>query len=317
MSLPRLRRAAAVLSRGLLSALLAGAWIGCGDVEFNWQRTGQTAGPARPGPESKRPGPRAGQTASSAPAGRPTEAAHRPVDRSVPLGAAPQPGDYFQLVLFSESPPPETPRNFLHVKLEHAPAASVGEVLSRLYVPVGMQGRDRCLLIYGTQAEWKAAAEFVRVFDVTPHDNLPETMPSQPVEAFQRAVAVLMAKSRIDAVDRAGLAKAAAVFEQVAGNEGATPILRWAAAMLAGDLCARTLYEFNRAEQLYVAAAGISPAGSIEQMNSLYARARTDLANGHKDRADSLFATVVSQFTAYRQSEVHHRCRRGLGSVNE
>jgi hypothetical protein len=317
MSPPNRWKRANVLSRAALVAILAGPWAGCGDVEFNWQETGQTARSARPGPDSKRPGPRADQAPSSAPAVRQARAPNRPVDREVPFSAAPQPGDYFQLVLFSEPPPPETPPNFLHVRLERAAADSVGDVLSRLYVPVGIQGRTRCLLIYGTQAEWRAAAEFVRVFDVAPLDDLPQAMPPQPVEAFQRAIAVMMARSRTGAVDRSALAKVATVFEQTAANEQATPILRWAGAMLAGDLCARTLYDFNRAEQLYVAAAGIAPGGSIEQMNALYARARTDVANGRKDRADPLFATVIQQFAAYRHSEVYLRCRRGLGMVKE
>jgi len=300
------------LLRTAVLLALAGGWAGCGDVEFNWQRTGQTA---RPAAASNRPVPRPGQGPASAPTARPVEAARRPIVPPAPSDTGVQPGDYFQLVLFSEPPPPETPRNFLHIRLESAPAAAVGDVLSRLYVPVGVQGQSRCLLIYGAQAEWRAAAEFVRVFDVVPTDNLPERLPAQPVEAFQRAAAVLMARSGMGAVNRPELAKVAGAFEELAGNAQAAPVLRWAAAMLGGDLYARTLYDFPRAEQLYVAAAGIAPTGSIEQMNALYARARTDLANGRKDRAESLFATVVSQFTAYRQSEIYYRCRRGLEKV--
>ncbi len=299
-----------------LAAALA-AWPGCGDVEFNWQRSGQTGPTPRPGPESRRPGTPARETAAPAPpaapqpASRPAGTATRPARAPSPGDAAPT-ADYFQLILFNETVPPTVPRNFMHIRLGRGSAPEVGAVLGRLYCPVGMQGQSRFVIVYGSQQEWQAAAEFVRLIDVAAAPDTGEPAAGPPIEDFQRAVAALMAASRLGAVDRPGLAKAAAAFERIAGSEQAPGELRWAGAMLASDLYARAVFDYARAQQLYMAAAGIAPAGSVEQMNALYQRARTDLANGRKDRADPLFATVVSQFTAYRQSEVYQRCRRAL-----
>lgn len=284
-----------------------GACVGCGDVEFNWQKTGQVRSGPRPGPESPRPGPRAVDVSSVTSA--PT--ASRPAPPSA-SGDSAAPGDYFQLTLFSEAPPPQTPRGFLHVRLEKGAAADVGAVLSRLYLPVGTQGHTRFLLIYGAQQEWRAAAEFVRLLDVAAGRRLTKPPPADPVEAFHAAVASLMAASRLGAVDRPELSRVAAAFERVVATESAPAELRWAGAMLAADLHVRVTYEYGRAEQLLVAASGIAPSGSVEQMNALYARAQADLMNNRRDRAIPLFAQVVSQFTAFRQSEAYQRSRRAI-----
>jgi hypothetical protein len=179
-----------------------------------------------------------------------------------------------------------------------------------------MQGADRYLLVYATAPEWRAAADFVRLLDVTPSDEVPQATTGPPIEAFQALVAAMMTKGRPGSVDRKALAETAAGFEAIASSDQAAPVLRWASAMLAADICARTVYDFNRAEQMYLAAQGFAPAGSVEQMNALYGRARAHLLNGRKDRALPLFEAVVAQFTAYRRSDVYDRCRRGLEELN-
>ncbi|MBN1490509.1 MAG: hypothetical protein JXA69_11385 [Phycisphaerae bacterium] len=281
-------------------------WLGCGDIQPNWRRTGQT-GPSRPGPESRKPGPPADTVAKAPATTRPAEPA------APPTAIDDEPtSPYFQLVLFSEPASPTAPPNFVHIQLQHAPAPSVADVLRRLYVPIGHHGQDRYVLLYATEVEWRAAGDFTRLFDVVPSVDLPDPLANEPSKAFQQAIAVLMASSRPGSVDQEALAGVAAAMERIAAAEQAVPILRWAAAMLAGDIHANTTFDFNRAEQVFIAAQSQAPAGSVEAMNTLYARATAHLANGRKDRAQPLFTTVVSQLTAFRRSEVYHRCRRGL-----
>jgi len=286
-------------------------WQGCGEVQPNWQRAGQTASPPRP--RSPTPTPRKEPVKPKpAPAGPPaTPAAERPAapPASQP---APEPGDYYQLLLLNEASRQQTEPNIATRRLEHGPGDLVGEVLGRLYVPVGMQGADRYLLVYATPAEWRAAADFVRLLDVAPSDELPKSSGGPPVQAFQDLVAALMTRSRPGSVDREALAEIARRFETIAASDQAAPVLRWASAMLAGDIYARTLYDFGRAEQIYLAAQNFAPAGSVEQMNVIYARARAHLLNGRRDRAQKLFESVVAGFLVYRRSEVYDRCRRGM-----
>lgn len=288
----------------LLALVGLSATVGCGEVQLNWQRTGQLGSGRQAAVRPPEPGPVASQ-----PAAPPVPAARTTASRADPL---PQPGEFFQLVLLSRPAPQESPPGIRNVRLQRASAGSVGEILRRLYLPVGMQGRDRCLLIYGTQAEWRAAADFVPVLDVEPAGLEGAGRSGAPVEEFRRAVAALMGLAEDRPADREVLRRIAERFGAVALDDGAAPLLRWAASMLAADVYAGRLYEYPSAEQMYVAALTQAAPGSVEYMNTLYGRARAHLANGRPDRAQGMFAAVVAQFTAYRQSEVYQRSRKGL-----
>lgn len=296
-----------VLSVCICAAVLAG----CGEVQFNWQRAGQTK-PAKTG--SGTSGKASAPTTAPAAGTATTQPANADVATRPPAPAAqPAPqADYLQLVLVNEPAPANPPVNLTYVRLERGQPSAVAEVLRRLYVPIGVHGIERCVLIYSAPAEVKGAAEFARVLDVAPVVDVPKNLAAEPKEAFVTCVAAHMANRRAASVNRKALAELAPLFEKLAGNESAPPVVRWASAVLAGDIYAGLAFEFNRAEQLLIAAEAMSPMGSVEQLNVLYARARAQMLANRKDRATALFGQIVSQFTACRHTEPYLRARAAL-----
>lgn len=289
------------------------AWaVGCEGVRSNWERGGLASGSPRSGPRtSAQPPSGTATTQSVAGTGHPAPATN-------PSGTVPaEPGDYYQLVLYPDATLPPAPANFRNVSVLRAPVQSVADVLARLYVPVGYQGVDRCVILYATDAEWTAAAAFVPVLDAPPVTSVPATLPPDPVEAFRVLVGVIMANSRPGSIDRDALGRAAEPLERIAADTAAAPALRWAAAMLAGDLYANLLNDASRAEQVFLLAETQAPADRVERMNALYARARMLVRNGRPQRAEPLFAEVVKSFLSYRRSEVYQRCGRGLDEARK
>lgn len=282
--------------------LLAAAQAGCGDVQANWERAGQTrSAPAR---SATPPSPAAVAPPAIAPASEP---ASRPaVESPVP------PQDYLQLALVNEAVPTNVPPNFVYVRLEKAPPAAAAEILRRLYLPIGVHGVDRCVLIYGVAAECQGAAELARSLDLTPVADVPTGGSLGAVEAFREAAAAYMGHRRGAVADRQALLALEPVLGELAVRPDASPAVRWAAGMLAGDICATLSSDFNRAEQFFLAAESQTPPGSVERMNVLLARARAHAAAGRKDRATLLFGSIVSQFTAFRRAEAYVRARAGL-----
>jgi hypothetical protein len=278
--------------------------MACQDLQWNTDRSGQTR---------FRRGGRSGEAGVGAPAepqpNRPAEVNPEPM--SVVVNA--EPGEYYQLVL-SRQPSAEAPPNFLYVPVSTGSAFDVANVLRRLYVPVGVHGHERCVMIYGAEAEWRAAADFSRLLDVAALETSPDRIPAGVMPRFRTAVALYMGASRPGGHDEYRLSEAAELFQQIASVEDATAAVRWAAGMLAGDVYSRIVYDFAKAEQLYLLAQGLAPPGGVEQMNAFYARARAHAISGKSDRARMLFARVVDQFTAFRHSEVYDRCRRALES---
>jgi len=279
-------------------------WPGCGEMQLNWQRHGSMSSATRPSVDRPATASRpAQQTEPAAPA-----SAAKPVTEAPP---APQ-GDYLQLVISADDVSSGPESHFQYVKVQRVPPASAAEILRRLYAPIGLHGIERCVLIYAIPSEQKGAADFIRLLDATPTTEIPTAKSEPPAEAFVRYVAAYVGNRRPGSEDRKAIGELAPLFEGLARSEQSPAVLRWASAMLAGDIEASILSDFNRAEQVYLIAESQAPAGSVERLNAVYARARAQMLSGRRERAHTLYGIIVSQYSALRKTEPYIRARAVL-----
>jgi len=289
--------------------------MGCGDVEFNWGTQPIKPRPAGP-PAGRTVGesPPAGQggdgaTAKASPPHAQAPAAPRSVSPGQPSHTRLQ---LYQLVLLSQPGPAKGPPRLRHVRLKNARARDVARVLDILYLPSGPSGTDhRYTLVYPTALELDLAGDAAVQLDVAAAGEQPPS--SEPGTLWSWGLAQAFQILDDPAVPGERVRRAVDSLRVAASSNTLGRLQRWAACMVAGELLAHRLYDYAAADAVYEEAERHAEPGSYEQMASLYGRSRGLLQDGRRDRARKVLETVLSQFSAFRGSEVFERARETLG----
>ena len=301
-----------VLAACLCAAL--GLFAGCEDVEWNWG--------LQPGPQPRPAGRPVGRVVpqSDASASRPEESSPVAAPSATPGTTAAQPAPapspshlhVYQLILFSEAGPATAPPGLKYIRLQHARARDVANVLILLYLPSGPSGTDhRFTLLYPTPLEIESAAEAARQLDVGTAGTAPAGATAGDSWRWGVAEAFAVLEDPTCPSDRV---RRAADALAVAINSSQLPKLtRWMGGMIAGELLAHRVYDYAAAEAIYGQTEATVEPGSYEQMSLLYARARALRQDGRPEPARRLFEMILGQFTAMRGSEVFERTREVLG----
>lgn len=290
----------------VLSSLGLFVLSGCGDIEWHWEEK-----PARPIGPSATPPP------SSQPSTGSSEASPTPDPYESTAFSTPLEGQgYYQLVLLSERASAAAPPGVRYVQLTRASARAVGELLAMLYVPVGPAGTThRYTLVYPTLAEWAGAAGWARDLDIPPVEE-PVSRPPESVErAFAFGVGLLYATPHAHPEETDRLRSAEAGFLRVLNAPDQPKPYRWAAGMIAGAICAERLADYERAEQHLVAAQGMAMPESLEQMATLYLRARVHVRNGKPGLARQILSDLLARFGSFAASEVYDRADKTLAQL--
>lgn len=271
-------------------------WVAsCNDVRFG----SDPAPPVRPGSTpmaTREPAPAVTQPAE-------------PVTQEIVT--EPEEPALFQLVLLSEPAPGRAPESLRHVRLEHATARSVADLVSILCIPAGPSGTvHRYSLLYPTRVEWDVAAEAAAMLDVPAVDQLPPPPPNGPLEAWRRAIGLIHGTQRGQADTLQRWRTAEAQLAHLYRAEGLSHDQRWAACMIAGSILGDRFYEYDAAEERFAQAAAVAVPGSYAQMAAIHARAQARVHQGDVDGARNLLARVLSEFDALRRTEVFDRARR-------
>ncbi len=293
------------LSTFLICSVGAVLLCGCEGVEFNWPDL--QARPVRP----------AGKPA--APSRTVAAGTGQPRPGEVPPAKEPQPtSTYYQLVLLSTPAPADAPPGMTHIRLQHASARSAGELLSILYVPSGPTGTsDRYTLIYPVQLELAAAAKAARALDVVAVTESTTSMPAAASDPFAVGVGVLYGTKPGGSPDKQRLRSAVTALQRAGGGADQSAWRRWAANMIAGAALADRLYDYAGADREFAAAEMNTEPGSLEQMTTLYMRARALVQDGKPDAARELLTRVVGLFDRMRSTEAFDRSHKLLGEINQ
>ncbi len=289
---------------GSVCALLTCAGLACNESDWQWSRGTASAG--KP-------------TRSIRPA-EPRSTGAAPQEAASPAGPSEAPGEpeaFYQLVLISEPTPVNAPPGLRYIRLEHANARDVADLVGILYIPAGPTGTmHRFTLIYPSATEVKTAGAWATGLDVSPRTDGPGPVPDSLDQAFLDAVAVLYGTPTGHPKEAERLNHAVSVLARVYGAADQLGPRRWAAALIAGAIAADRLYDYEQAETHFLVAGGIAPPGSFEQMTTQYRRALAHIQNGHPDLARDILTQVIANFGMFRRSEVFERARRALGELD-
>ena len=293
-------------------AMIAGGLAGCGEVEWKWDWFNTP---------KKRPAPVPIQSppARHAPSSQPGQegSAQKGGARSGPdaNGETREVGGFYQLLVLSEPGPGAAPPGIQHVRLSKARARDVGEVLSWLYVPSGPAGTvDRYTLVYPARLEWEAAANVVSRLDVAAVGN--EIAAAAAGKSFALGVGIIYGTPVGHPAEGERLRQAEASLQRVYNGLDEPAWERWAAGMMAGSVAADRLYDYDRAEQHFLAAESVLQPGVLERMCTMYARARAHIQNGKPQIAQKLLADIIAQFPAFRGTETFERARKTLAELD-
>ncbi len=263
---------------------------GCEDVRLGW-------------PESELPGARR-------PAQQPLRDARSesPDPATRPDAVAPQ---FYQLVLLSEPSPLDTAPGVRMVRLRHGAARRLGHMLAMLYLPAGPTGSaNRFTLVYPSAAEWAAAGRAADIFE-----QALAGATSKPAGGVEFAAAAGAYDILASTGDRERAAAGVEQLRRVAQDRGQKRWFRWAAGLLAGRIMADVLQDPPAAAQLFHIAGAAAQPGSLEQMSAIFAEAQARLAAGESGPARRLLTRAVSEFDAFRDTEVFVRARRALAAL--
>jgi hypothetical protein len=226
------------------------------------------------------------------------------------------PGGYYQLVLLSQPAPSKAPARFNYLRIQNTSAENVGRLLSVLFVPAGpAPSENRYILVYPTELEWKAAAQWARLLDVPETD----TGESETSGDYRRMVAFAIGllhatpptHPEADARER----MAAEILARVMNAQDASAGYRWLSGMVAGYLLSENFYNYTRADQCFVAAESVTPVGSYERMVAMYHRAHAYSEAGQEDLARDVLRRIVADYSAFARAEVFDRARKTLAEA--
>jgi len=269
---------------------------------------------AEPAPAESRVEPAPRTAEGPGPAGQPFVEPRRP--GVSPAASIVAPSAFYQLILLSERGPAAGPGRTKYVRLKHVSAEAASKALAWLYAPIGRPGQEtRRTLIYQSGALWAAAAEFAPNLDVPVIDEPPPTLPIDPREAFAKAIGLFAYVYRMNPpqpVDLAKLDQVNKLLNVTATANAADPCLRWAAAMLAGQIQAEAQFDFQGAQQSLLVAQGQAGPETVELMMTLFARAEAYSQDGQTDQARKLYQQIVNQFPRFRDSEVYRRAQKAV-----
>lgn len=290
-----------------------------GPLIASWLILGMVLGacqaPSEPGRRQAQPiqpaaGSGSGTRAAKPPPTTPTEPA---ATHTSPVADG---SSFCQVILVSEPSPAEAPPGLKYIRLQRGTARAVGEALAVLCVPAGASGvQDRYSLLYPTAAECKAAASWSATLDAEPLEAATATAPAGGAALLRWGLGLLYTTSRSHQQEADRLRSVAAALERAAADTDAAAPLRWAAAMIAGDIWSERLYIQARAEQQFEAAQELVPRGSLERIATLYARAGAWIQDGRPDDARRLLKEAIIECGAFADSEVCQRVKRTLEEI--
>lgn len=264
---------------------------GCDDVQVNW---GEPQRRGRPAP---------------IPLAAPASTAPSTIVEHVPVQPPEAPRAY-QVVLFSGPAPSEAPPGMRHVRLKAVAADSAGLVLSALCLPSGSIGTARrYTLIYPTPIECDVAARWAERVDLAPVASAGDSGVTLNAVLAQWYGRDQDPGKRLEQT-RAGVD----AFLSVLNDPRQPAADRWIAGMVGARLLVERLCEYARAEQVLRTVDTVAAPGSYEQMATLYARGLAMVQDGRFEEGRQLLMQLISQFGAFRETEICGRARCTLSA---
>jgi hypothetical protein len=237
----------------------------------------------------------------------------QPIKSATPADGSPG-ARYYQLILVNEAGiSPDVP-GIKQIRALHVNPRSLGELISRLYLPAGPSGtKERYALIYPSIQECNTAAESVKELDVVATSI--NAGDEQTTITFAQSIGFYFA-AQISQADTAAWPSVLQQLKHAANETSASAWRKWAANMAAGAVASERLYDYGAAALLYEQAERVASPGSLEQMNALYQRARSLLQIGDNSGGRRLLTQIVGQFAMFRSSEVFERARQMLADMD-
>ncbi|UCD28126.1 MAG: hypothetical protein JSV03_13675 [Planctomycetota bacterium] len=278
--------------------------VGCGDIEF--------LGVDRP----------SGSTRSSSPPVQPTQKPHSSNDvvkrQETSLDTARENKPlFYRLILHNETIPMGEQSGMKHIKLTHASARDVGELLSILYMPTGPTGTEkRYTLIYESPVIWEVAAKCVDVLDIPAINEISAARDNRKRDDFNQGIGLIYGATKRTSQETKRYRLARESLTKVLQSKDQTRARRWMAGMIAGSIADKKLIAYDEAQQHYIKAETEAESGSIEQMSAQYARACVLIKNGKPAAAKDLLTKLTTQFGKFRKTEVYERARKIQADLN-
>ena len=223
---------------------------------------------------------------------------------------------FYQLILFTVRAPGEAPDGIRYSVISKASAKRVGEMLTVLYMPSGASGvAERWALIYPTRTEWETAGSWARAMDIAPITAANAVMPEDTAKYFEFGIGLLYGTVPGDPEERDRLRLVVSALDSAGQHLTAPRPQRWAAGLIAGNLLMNRFFDYAAAIERYEQAEAVTPPGSLEQLMTYYQRAQAHIQLGEPDAAKSLLSQSLSEFDAFRNSEVFLRARRVLSEL--
>lgn len=222
----------------------------------------------------------------------------------------------YQLVLLSQPAPAAAPPGMVHVRLAHASARPVGELLQVMILPSGPTGtRDRYTLLYPTRSETELAEQWSRRLDIN-NINIDYINEAQfELADYQTLIGAYYHIDQISKVEQQNALWEALIAGMDRFSRQGQGEQAWSAAVLAADLSARHFYQYQQADRLLRQGQQKVLAGTYEQMVCWYRRAVYARKDGRVEQARKLLADLIAQFKKYRDTEIYQRADRLLAEL--